>query len=273
MPAHLQPGRNPRDGTPAQVNEENVDASALALLFSGGIAAGVVNTLAGGGSMLTVPLLVLVGLPGTLANGTNRVGILVQSLSATWRFRRDGVEVCQAALPVPFPVGVGSVIGALAVAQLADEVFERAFGIVMLAVLIPTLRPPRAAPTGEATLGNDAWPAWLRNVVFFGIGVYGGSFQAGVGIALLLALGRSGFDLVTANAIKVVVVAALTLVAIPVFVLQDQVAWEPALALAAGFGIGGVAGARCAVRGGEALIRPVLFIAVVAFAARMVGLT
>jgi len=250
-----------------------LDASALALLFVGGVTAGIVNTLAGGGSMLTVPLLVTLGLPGTLANGTNRIGVLVQSLAATWRFRRDGVEVLASALPVLFPLGVGALAGALAVTQLADEVFERAFGLVMLAVLWPTLRPPRPAPDSNAGVDRSSWPGWLRILIFFAIGAYGGSFQAGVGIVLLLALGRSGYDLVTANAIKVIVVAALTAIAVPVFIAQSQVAWEPAFALAAGFGIGGVAGARLAVRGGEALIRPFLVISVVALAARMLGLT
>ncbi|MEE3331793.1 MAG: sulfite exporter TauE/SafE family protein [Myxococcota bacterium] len=248
-----------------------MDASAIALLFGGGVVAGIVNTLAGGGSMLTVPLLVMLGLPGTLANGTNRVGVLVQSLAATWRFRRDGVDVLASALPVLLPVGVGALVGALAVTQLADNVFERAFGLVMLAVLWPTLRPPRPAPDANSGANRDGWPGWLRMLVFFAIGVYGGSFQAGVGIALLLALGRSGYDLVTANAIKVLVVAVLTAIAVPVFVAQSHVAWEPAFALAAGFGIGGAAGARLAVRGGEALIRPVLVISVIALAARMLG--
>ena len=118
---------------PAWEIEEILDASALALLFVGGVTAGIVNTLAGGGSMLTVPLLVTLGLPGTLANGTNRIGVLVQSLAATWRFRRDGVEVLASALPVLLPVGIGALVRALALTQLADDVFERAFALVMLA--------------------------------------------------------------------------------------------------------------------------------------------
>ena len=244
-----------------------MDALSISLLVAGGCAAGIVNTLAGGGSMLTVPLLVMVGLPGTLANGTNRVGILVQSLTATWRFRRDGIEVLAQATPVLLPIALGSVIGATAVSRLADDTFETAFGLVMLAVLVPTLRPPRAA-----SADRPAWPGWLRALVFFAIGLYGGSFQAGVGIALLLALGRAGYDLVTANAIKVLVVAGVTVVAVPIFALQGQIAWAPAVALAAGFALGGVLGARLTVTGGERLIRPVLVIATVALAARMLGL-
>ncbi|MCA9511787.1 MAG: sulfite exporter TauE/SafE family protein [Myxococcota bacterium] len=240
----------------------------IAALAAGGAFAGVVNTLAGGGSMLTVPLLVMLGLPGTLANGTNRIGILAQNVAAVSSFRRAGVDGLARSLPVLVPVGAGSLIGAIAVSRLADDVFERAFGLVMLLVLAPTLRPPRARAPGESA---PPWPRWASALVFFAIGLYGGAFQAGVGIALLLAVARTGVDLVTANAIKVLVVGALTLVAVPVFIASGQVAWPQAAVLTAGFAAGGWLGARVAVRGGDRLIRPVLVVCVLALAGRMLG--
>lgn len=245
-----------------------LDAPQLALLVAGGLVAGIVNTLAGGGSLLTVPLLVFLGLPGTLANGTNRIGIVVQNLTAAWRFRVEGIEGLRSALPVLVPVVLGSAVGAVAVSRVSDTTFERLFGVVMIALLVPTLGGAGRRRRSDAR----PWPAWLRAALFFGIGVYGGSFQAGVGIFLMLALAHTGSDLVLANHIKVIVIAALTAVAVPVFVVQGQVAWVPALALTAGFGLGGSAGARLAVRGGERLIRPVLALAVVAMAGRMLGL-
>lgn len=242
-----------------------MDPLDLAILAFGGLAAGVINTLAGGGSMLTVPLLILLGLPGMLANGTNRAGILISNLAAIWSFRREGVDALRRSLPVLIPVALGSLIGALAISRVSDETFERSFGLVMLAVLLPTLRTPRS--TGAA-----AWSPPVRWAVFMAIGAYGGAFQAGVGIVLLLALGRAGYDLVTANAVKVVVIGVLTLVALPVFAIQGQIDWLPAALLAVGFGFGGALGARFATRGGERLIRPVLAVAVAALAMRMLGL-
>jgi hypothetical protein len=112
----------------------------------------------------------------------------------------------------------------------------------------------------------------VRTLVFFGIGLYGGAIQAGVGLFLVMALSRAGLDLVKANAVKVVVVGAFTLVAVPVFVFEGLVAWGPALWLTVGFFAGGAVGARLAVLGGERLIKPVLAIAVVVLAARMLGL-
>jgi uncharacterized membrane protein YfcA len=240
------------------------------LLTTGGLFAGVLNTLAGGGSLLTVPLLVMVGLPGNVANGSNRVGVLVQSAVAAWRFRAEGVSGFRTALPLLWPIGLGSVTGAYLVSQLADRTFERLFGIVMVVLLVPLLRrSPRNAETHRQERRS---PGWVSFVVFFAIGLYGGSFQAGVGIALIFALAYAGDDLVRANSVKVVIVAALTLIALPIFVVQDQIEWLPGLVMGCGFAAGGALGTRLAIRGGEKLIRPVFAACVLALAARMVGL-
>lgn len=240
----------------------------VALLISGGLVAGTVNTLAGGGSLLTVPLLVLCGLPGNLANGSNRVGVLLQNVTAVWSFRAQGVSELRRTLPVLAPLLLGSLIGAGAVSQLSDTVFERAFGVLMLLLLVPTFVWRNVSPPDSGT----QWSRGTAGAVFFAIGLYGGAFQAGVGLLLLLALARSGLDLVRANALKVAVVGMLTAVSLPVFIANGQVDWLPAALLAVGFSGGGALGARFAVRGGERLIRPVVAIAVLLLAARMLGL-
>jgi len=243
-------------------------------LAAAGLVAGVINTLAGGGTLLTVPALVYFGLPATVANGTNRVGVLMQNVFATRGFRREGLDAVAESLPIVLPAVVGSIAGALVAARMSSELFERVFGVAMLAVLVPILRgarkpakdmpggsrpeagEPAAAPAvepGRSPLANAA--------VFFGIGFYGGSIQAGVGLFVIAALARSGLDLVRANAIKVILVGALTLVALPVFVLHGQIHWPYALVLAAGYSAGG-----------ERVIRPVLVAAVLAMAGRMLGL-
>ncbi|MBI4515670.1 MAG: sulfite exporter TauE/SafE family protein [Deltaproteobacteria bacterium] len=239
------------------------------LLIAGGIAAGIVNTMAGAGSLLTVPLLVLAGLPGTLANGSNRVGIFIHNVVAAWSFRAEGVSGFRQALPLLIPVALGSSAGALVISQVTDKTFERLFGLVMIVLLLPILWQPRRLAAGA--------PAEHRSprvtfAIFLLIGLYGGLFQAGVGLALLLALSFAGNDLVRANSVKVVINAALTGAALPVFVWQGQVVWQPALLLALGLGLGGGIGARLTVRGGERIIRPVLALAVVALAGRMLGL-
>jgi uncharacterized membrane protein YfcA len=238
-------------------------------LAVGGLVAGVVNTLAGGGSLLTVPLLVLLGLPATTANGTNRIGVLFQNIVSTLRFRRAGFDGLGEALPVLIPVLLGSALGATLASRMSADVFRQIFGVAMIALLYPMLRSTRST-SFEA--GQPPRSRLLNTLIFLGIGLYGGAIQAGVGIFLIAALARSGLDLVRANAIKVVIVGALTLVAVPVFVAHGQVDWPLASALVVGFALGGELGARAAVRGGERLIKPVLVVSVLAMSGRMLGL-
>ena len=243
---------------------ELIDA---ALVVGAGLVAGIVNAMAGGGSLLTVGLLnVFVGLPGLVANGTNRVGVLVQNASSVASYRKEGIRGFRRAVPVMVPVIAGSLLGSLLVSSVTDETFERIFGILMVPLLFLSLRSPK-------NVGSQInWHPVTTAVIFFGIGLYGGAFQAGVGLLIVVALSRSGLDLVNANAVKVVVILVLTTIAVPVFIVRGQVDWGFAVVLAIGFAAGGWIGARVAVRGGEKIIKPVLIGAVVALAGRMIGL-
>jgi uncharacterized membrane protein YfcA len=247
----------------------HLDAFNATALAGGGLVAGVVNAMAGGGSLLTVPLLVMLGLPGTLANATNRVAVLIQSAVGAWRFSAEGVSGFRDSLAILVPLSLGSATGALLIARVSDATFEKLFGIVMLALLVPALRPPRAAAIVQR---RPTWSKAASFAVFLAIGLYGGAFQAGVGIVLVLALARSGFDLVRANSIKMVVVTVFTAVAVVVFVAHGQIVWLPALVLAAGTSLGATIGARLAVRGGERIVRPVLVASVIVLAGRMLGI-
>lgn len=240
----------------------------VALLLVGGVAAGAINTVAGGGSMLTVPLLVLAGVPGNAANGSNRVGILTSNLAAVATFRKLGVEGLVHASRVIVPVLAGSLVGSLGVSRLiGDDAFETVFGLLMIPLVILSVRRPKPRAEGEGT-----WSPLTVLVVFFAIGIYGGAFQAGVGLVLLAALTRSGINLVVANSIKVIINSVVTLVALPVFILHGDIRWAPALVLAFGFVIGGSLGARLAVKGGEVLIRRAMVVAALALAGRLIGL-
>lgn len=236
------------------------------VILVGGFFAGVINSMAGGGSLLTVPLLSLAGVGGTVANGTNRVAVLIQNAGSALGYARKGVVELTQTLKVVGPSAAGALVGSLAASQIDDELFERVFGFLMLPLLALSLWKPKAEQA------QTPWPAWLTIVVFFGVGVYGGAVQAGVGLVLLLLLTRSGFDLVTANGIKTLVILAVTCIALPVFVLNDQVRWIPALVLSVGMGVGGYVGAHVAVEGGERVIKPVLIIVVLVLASRMLGL-
>lgn len=236
------------------------------LLVVGGAVAGFVNASAGGGSTLTVPLLVLAGVPGNDANASNRVGILTSNAAAAAAFRKLGVSGLSKAIPVLGPIVAGSLIGSLLITRLADDTFERVFGLLMLPIILLSLRKPRIVTD------RPPWPQWLTIVVFFGVGLYGGAIQAGIGLVMLAALTRAGFDLVTANSVKAVIIVVVTAVALPVFIAQGKVQWLPAILLALGLTAGGWIGAHAAVKGGEQYIRGVMVLAAVVLAGRLVGL-
>ncbi|MFZ8997322.1 MAG: sulfite exporter TauE/SafE family protein [Ilumatobacteraceae bacterium] len=236
------------------------------LLVVGGFFAGGINAVAGGGSTLTVPLLVLAGVPGNAANGSNRIGILTSTVAAAASFARLGVEGFAHTARIILPVVAGSLVGSTAISRLSNDAFETLFGFLMLPLIVLSIFKPKAR-TDRA-----AWPYWLTFVVFFGIGIYGGAVQAGVGLVLLAALTRAGFDLVTANHIKVLVNVVVTAVALPVFIANGQIRWIPAVILAGGFTAGGWFGARFAVRGGERYIRAAMVIATLILAGSLLGL-
>ena len=237
------------------------------LILLGGALAGFINSMAGGGSLLTVPLLSVAGVEGLLANGTNRIAVLLQNLSSGYGyFHREVGRSWGQVGPVLLPCLVGGLVGATVVSSIDDELFEQIFGVLMIPLLALSLWKPKAESSSEP------WPLWLTAVVFFGVGIYAGAIQAGVGIILLLVLSRAGYDLVTANAIKTYVILGVTVVAAAVFVAKDQVRWLPALVLSVGMAAGGYIGSQVAVDGGERVIKPILVVSVLALAGRMIGL-
>jgi hypothetical protein len=236
------------------------------LLIGGGLLAGTFNAVAGGGSILTVPLLVLAGVPGNHANGSNRVGILTSNAAATVKFQRLGVRGLRGATPILAPVGAGAIVGSYAIGHLTDDAFERIFGLLVLPLVILAMRTPKVH------VGIEPWSRRTTVVVFTIIGLYGGAVQAGIGLVLIAALTRAGVDLVTANNIKAVVNLCVTTVALPVFIARGEVDWVPALILAGGFMLGGWLGAHAAVKGGERFLRGAMVVAALVLSGRLLGL-
>jgi uncharacterized membrane protein YfcA len=236
------------------------------LLVGGGLLAGTINAVAGAGSILTIPLLVLAGVPGNDANGSNRVGILTSNTAAAVSFRRLGVRGLRDASAILAPVVAGAIVGSFTIGRLTDDSFERFFGFLVFPLVILALRKPKVRVEAKR------WSTTTTVVVFAAIGLYGGAVQAGLGLVLLAALTRTGHDLVTANNIKVAVNVCITTAALPVFIARGEVDWLPALILAGGFTAGGWVGAHAAVRGGEPLLRWAMVVAAVLLSGRLLGL-
>ncbi|MFQ5697803.1 MAG: sulfite exporter TauE/SafE family protein [Myxococcota bacterium] len=236
--------------------------------MAGGIAAGFINTLAGGGSFLTVPLLIFLGLPATVANATNRVGVFVQSATAVAGFRQEGISESALGVRLLPATLAGSWIGAWAAASIPDAVFARVFGVAMLAMLPVLLWNPRPRADGA----RRRIPRIAEVGLYGALGFYGGAVQAGIGIPLVLALVTlSGLDLVRAASARVFLTLALTAVALGQFLWAGKVDWLYGIVLALGTGSGGYLAARLGARVGPRLIRPLLAAAVIVASLRLLA--
>jgi uncharacterized membrane protein YfcA len=232
----------------------NQNVLLLAAVPVAGFVAGFINTLAGTGSLITLPVLILLGLPATVANGTNRLGVLMQNIVAVATFRNRGALEIVGTWKLVVPAVVGSVLGARLAVDIDQRMMRNVIGVLLLVMLgIMLLKP-------ERWIAEHAQPRAPRLLIevplLFAIGVYGGFLQAGVGIFLLAALVLgAGFNLVGANGVKNLIVLAVTVVAIPVFVLHDQVQWTLGLLLGAGQAVGAWVAARVAIKRGAEFVR------------------
>jgi uncharacterized membrane protein YfcA len=222
-----------------------------------GFAAGFINTLAGSGSLITLPVLIMLGLPANVANGTNRVGILIQNVVSVLTFRKQGALEFAGSHRLIVPAVAGAFVGAVLAVDLDEALLNRTIGVLMLLMLGVILARPRRWLEAHAD-GSPIGYAW-QVPIYFGIGVYCGFIQAGAGIFLLagLVLG-SGFDLVRGNAMKNLIVLIVTVAALAVFIANDQVRWGLGLLLAVGQAAGAWLAAHMAVRRGAAFVRWIL---------------
>lgn len=240
------------------------------LIIAAGLVAGFINTLAGSGSLLTLPLLMFIGLPPTVANGTNRIGIMLQSLVGSLGFRKQGVLDAKAGISLGIPSVAGSVVGALIALAISSKMMERAVGILLIIMFFVILFKPEAWLKGKDS--TQMKPGSLLNwIIFFLIGVYGGFIQAGVGFFLLggLVLG-AGLDLVKANALKNFLVFLYTPFALAVYIIGGQVDYKAGLILSVGTMAGAWLGTKTAVTWGPVFIRYVLLIAVLVSAIQLI---
>lgn len=232
-------------------------------LIGTGIAAGFINTTAGGGSMLTLPLLMFLGMPANVANGTNRVAIFFQNVVAVHTFRKKKVLDVSIDYKLSIPAVVGSIIGAFLAVEINVELLKKIIaGLMVFLLLIVVLKPE--VWVKEKALTIAAKPTLLQYIIFFFIGLYGGFIQMGVGFFLLagLVLG-CGQNLVKANAVKVFIVLIYTLFSLGVFIFHKQIDLLAGIILAAGNMTGAWLGAHFTVKGGAKYIRFVLIAALV----------
>ncbi|MDE0316001.1 MAG: sulfite exporter TauE/SafE family protein [Candidatus Poribacteria bacterium] len=239
------------------------------LLFSTGIAAGFLNTVAAGGSLLALPMLIFLTSDPTLANGTNRVAIFFQNISAIIGFRRKGVSNFRYGILLAVPAVIGAGIGAKIAIGTDAALFQFILAAVMLIMLGLTLVNPTAR-LADRIESKSTSSTVLAMIVFFFIGIYGGFIQAGVGLLVITALRLlTGIDLVRTNAIKVLIIFFYTVLALGIFIMEKQVNWTLGVTLAIGNATGAWIGSHWAVEKGDKWIKVVLIVAVLVFATNL----
>ncbi|WP_163370864.1 sulfite exporter TauE/SafE family protein [Endozoicomonas acroporae] len=232
-----------------------------AILITLGIVAGIINTLAGGGSNLTLPALMVMGMPADIANASNRVGIFLQSLTGALGFRQYNRLETGEILPMMIPTLAGGLAGAVTASYSPEWALKpMLLGAMVTMSLIMVLRPAMIVPP-EGTVPlkvADSPKSWIGLTI---AGFYGGFVQAGVGFILLAAVcGVLRYDLVRGNALKLVCTLAFTVVALVVFIARDQVAWIPALVLSIGYIIGAHLSVKFAIKAKPDTLKKLLLV-------------
>ena len=241
----------------------------ILILVGAGLFAGFVNTMAGGGSLLTLPLLIFLGLPPATANGTNRIAIIVSASSATLGFRSKNINT----FPLSIYLGIAAFFGALIGSRIAVEIdgllFNKILAIIMIVVVVLMVFKPnykadllQARTTGKTLI-------WSM-VAFFFIGIYGGFINAGIGFIIMLFLNYvNKLDLVRVNATKVTLVLIYTTAALATFILSGHIDLKYGIALAVGNAAGAFFASRYAVKKGEGVIKTVMMVMVVAISVKL----
>jgi uncharacterized membrane protein YfcA len=242
------------------------------LVILAGFIAGFINTLAGSGSLVTLPLLIFIGLPANVANGTNRIAILLQNVVGVSSFRRKDALDVRGAIWLGIPAAVGALVGAQIAVNLDEMLMKRTIGVIMIVFLFIILLRPKRWLQGTL-IKLEGRPTALQFIIFFFIGIYGGFIQAGVGIFLLAGLVLAvGYDLVRANAVKVGIVLVFTIFALAVFIKNGQVNFLIGFILAIGNMLGAWIGARVAVEKGAEWVRRLLILVIIVSASNLLGL-
>jgi uncharacterized membrane protein YfcA len=196
------------------------DIESILILFGVGMVAGIINVMAGGGSTLTLPALIFLGLDGTVANGTNRIAILIQNFFAVYSFKREKFSKFKISFKMSLFTLPGALIGAIAASKIEGEVFEKILGVVMIGIIITMVIPQKR----KNFVDEISKIPWLVYLAMFGIGFYGGFIQVGVGFLLMAVLHYLlKENLVLVNVHKVFIVFIYTIPAFIVFVFTDSI--------------------------------------------------
>lgn len=243
----------------------------LALIVSG-VFVGFINTLAGGGTIISLSIFLFLGLPIDVANGTNRIAVILQNITSVSAFRKKKILDFRKGSWLAVPAVTGSIVGAQIAVDIQKETFEKAFAVVMVIMIFFLFYDSSKFLKGREDKMKQK-VSWSQMLVMFLIGVYGGFVQVGVGYFLLAAIVLSaGYDLVRANAIKVWIVLLYTPFTLVVFLMNGAVNWQFGLIHSIGNIIGAYIASQLAIQRGVVFVKWVIIVVIAITLAQMFGL-
>lgn len=227
--------------------------------FLAAFLAGAVNSVAGGGTMISFPVLVALGLPPIVANATNTVGIWPGSLGSIWGFRKELARVPRLMRWLLVPALVGGAAGAFLLRMTPPGVFDQLVPwLILFATVLFILQAPIQRKLRSAEAARAAGPGWLAAAVFAQVlvSVYGGYFGAGMSIMMLSILGVIGMtDILEMSAMTSLLSLGINGIAGLIFAQAGLVFWPYVLAMALGAIVGGYGAAGAARRIGKVAVR------------------
>lgn len=242
----------------------------IAILIVSGFVVGFINTLAGGGSVISLTIFMAMGLPIQLANGTNRISIIMQNLSSTTTFYRRGMLDWKTGLKLSVPVIAGTIIGSHLASVIDDQIFQISLIAVMIGVLALTLAGDKIwKGGGETSIEIRSW----HYVLFLLIGVYGGYLYVGMGyLILLVTMGALRLNIIKSNVIKALIIFISVPFSLMVFIINGNVDYAFGLIHGAGNMIGAYIASRYAINWGLRFLRWFMAAVVLFCLADIVGL-
>lgn len=246
-----------------------LDLSITLILIVSGIIVGAINTLAGGGSVVTVTMFTALGLPITIANGTNRIAVFLQNFTATITFLRKGAFNLKQGLMLSVPVILGNIAGSLVATHINDSLFKICFGVILVIILLYLIFDSRIKIKEGHNLDIKPW----HYLLFLGIGFYGGYIYIGIGYLILaITLWAMRMDIMTANAIKNFVIFVATPFSLAVFIINGQIDYLFGIPHGVGNIIGSFLASHYAAHLGKGFIKAFTLIIVLICFADLVGL-
>lgn len=243
------------------------DPANFTILAIVGAIAGFLNVLAGGGSALTIPLMIFLGYDATVANGSNRIAIQVEALTAVAAFKKQNHADFPLSIRLSLMTLPGGILGAFYAVKVDDALFTKILAVVMVLIII-TLMFPKSEIIQHAK--HHKWKNWLSWPIMFAVGFYGGFIQAGVGFVIMATLLHLyGMDLIKINMHKVFIVMVFTVPAVIFFIVTDNVNWFAAVALSVGMMLGTWIAVKMSLKKGEKLVRIVLGVSLLIIAGKL----